>query len=577
MIKQFESDGVPVLLAPATGPSHAGLVFRVGIADEPLARRGITHLVEHLALHSVGVADYHYNGATGVEFTYFHMRGTEKDVATFLNGVCAALRDLPMRRLAAERDLLQAEANGRTPGVAEPLALWRHGGRDYGTVAYPEWGLPAITEDDLRAWVARYFTRENAVLWVAGDALPADLRLDLPAGARRPAPAPSSALPGTPAFFPGSPGLVAWDAMVPRSTAAGVFAAVLERVLFRELRQEAGLSYIAKTDYQPVGADSAVITAIADALPEKHGAVLGGFVDVLAALRFGRIDPADVAAVVNQRAEALRHGEESAARLPAQAFALLSGRPVEDVEDALAAARAVTVADVADVAAAAWDSGLLMAPEPADWAGFAAAPLASASAVTGTAYASLEDSGERLVVGPDGVTATAGGTLTTVRFDDCVLVRAWPDGARQLFGADGTAIRVEPTLSANGPQAVAAIDARVGPEIRVGQPPREPGSIPRPRPRPVPPAGLQAAAIRVQKVLTGFRRASTRTQLSLLLKVLGSLLFAGGVAISAVALARGDSGAAAGILFLGGLGAYFAHQVWTGLGVLRRLADAEEP
>ena len=62
------------------------------------------------------------------------------------------------------------------------MPLWRHGARDYGVAAYPEWGLPAITADDLRAWAARYFTRDNAVLWVAGDRVPAGLRLHLPAG-----------------------------------------------------------------------------------------------------------------------------------------------------------------------------------------------------------------------------------------------------------------------------------------------------------------------------------------------------------------------------------------------------------
>jgi hypothetical protein len=103
-------------------------------------------------------------------------------------------------------ELLQVEANGRSTGPAEQMALWRHGARDYGMPSYPEWGLPALTEDDLRDWVARYFTRDNAVLWVAGESVPAGLRLDLPDGVRRPHPAPSSALPVTPGWFPGSSG-----------------------------------------------------------------------------------------------------------------------------------------------------------------------------------------------------------------------------------------------------------------------------------------------------------------------------------------------------------------------------------
>jgi hypothetical protein len=496
MIKRLAVDGVDTLLAPTTGPTEAGLAFRVGFVDEPLARRGITHLVEHLALHSVGITDYHYNGATGIEFTFFHMQGDEHEIVAFLNGVCASLRNLPMQRLAVEKDLLQAEANGRSQGVADQMALWRHGARDYGTVSYPEWGLPAITADDLRTWVNRYFTRENAVLWVAGDAVPEDLRLDLPPGVRQPTPRPSSALPETPAYFCGSAGGVVWDSVLPRSAATWVYTAVLERMLFRELRQEGGLSYTVQTDYQPFGADQVIVTAVADALPEKQGAVVGGFIDVLATLRVGRIDPADVTAVVNKRVDAMQHADDVGARLPGQAFGLLVGREIQDVEQMIADVRAVTVADVAKVAAAAWPSGLMMSPARGDWAGFTLAPSRSESAVTGASFASLETPGERLVVGPEGVSIVEDDQAVTVRHEDCVIVRAWPDGGRQLVGADGIVVWIEPTLFADGHTAVPAIDAGIRAEVRVEQPARDPERIPKPQPH-VPPVGTATSEDRV--------------------------------------------------------------------------------
>ncbi|GAA2620789.1 insulinase family protein [Paractinoplanes durhamensis] len=520
MIKQLEVAGVPVLLAPTTGPAHAGLAFRVGFADEPLAKRGITHLIEHLALHSVGVADYHYNGATGVEFTRFHMQGAEADVVTFLNGVCAALRDLPMRRLEVEKEVLAAESHGRSAAVAEPMSLWRYGARDYGTIAYPEWGLPAITEDDLRAWVARYFTRENAVLWVAGDEVPAGLELDLPPGARQPAPAPSSALPVTPACFAGDSGLVVWDAVVPRSPAAYVYADVLERMLFRELRQESGLSYTAQTDYQPVGRDRVTILAMADAMPEKSGAVLGGMVDVLATLRAGRVDPADVTAVVNKQVEALRLAEEVGARLPGQALGLLAGRPVQDAGEQIAALHTVTAAEVAEVAAEAWRTGLMMSPGRADWAGFALAPQTSERAVTGTEFRYLGDSTSRLMVGPEGVSVVEEENLATVRYDECVLVRAWPDGGRQLVGADGIVVRVEPTLLKGGPAAVGRIDAAIPPGLRVDEPARNPGQIPKPRAK----AGPAGTASHSDKV-AGIMGLILWWPVTLVFGGLGALLF----------------------------------------------------
>lgn len=496
MIQQFQVDGVPALVAPTTGPAHAGLAFRVGFADEPLARRGITHLVEHLALHHVGVADHHYNGATGVEYTFFHMQGEPDEITRFLAGVCAALRELPMHRLATEKDLLKAEANGRSNGPADDMALWRHGARDYGMPSYPEWGLPALTPDDLRAWVARYFTRENAVLWVAGDGIPAGLRLDLPGGARQPAPAPSSALPVTPAYFPGSANVLVWETVVPRAAQSAVFAGVLERTMFRELRQEAGLSYTAHTSYEPLGAGQATVTAIADSLPEKNGAVLGAFADVLAALRIGRVDDADVATVVKQRVEAVQHADEQGARLPGQALNLLAGRPVQTLDEVVAELRAVRTADVAQTAVAACAGGLLMTPRTrADWAGFTAAPSSSEAAVPGTVYPSLEDPADRLIIGPEGVSLVRGDDTATVRFDACAIVRAWPDGARQFVGYDGIVVVMEPSLHAGAHAALSWLDSRIPPDLRVDYPPRDPDQIPRPEvPAPAPAAPQPAAS-----------------------------------------------------------------------------------
>ena len=81
MIQHLDVDGVPTLLAATGGPMHAGLTFRVGTADETLARSGITHLIEHLALAPLGLADYHVNGATAPAFTTFHTQGSEADIA----------------------------------------------------------------------------------------------------------------------------------------------------------------------------------------------------------------------------------------------------------------------------------------------------------------------------------------------------------------------------------------------------------------------------------------------------------------------------------------------------------------
>jgi zinc protease len=252
--------------------------------------------------------------------------------------------------------------------------------------------------------------------------------------------------------------------------------------MFRSLRQEGGLSYNVLTDYTPRADGRAVVMAVADSLPEKADAVLGGFVDVLAAARLGMIDEAEVTTVVNQRRDEMRHADAAGGRLPGQAFNLLAGRPLQSLEEALAELDAVTRDDVAAIAAEACADGLLMTPGDieADWAGFAAAPSESGIVVDGIVYRSIGDSAPRLTAGERGLSMTRMDSAVTVLFDECAAVLAWPDGGRIFIGNDAVQVRFEPGLYPDGHAVVAALDARVRPELRVTMPPRDPERIPRP-------------------------------------------------------------------------------------------------
>jgi len=483
MIERFEVDGIPALFTRTDGPTHAGLAFRVGFADEPLSRHGITHLIEHLALFPLGVADYHYNGATGDEITYFHTRGSEADVVAFLNGVCRTLQDLPLHRLAIEKEILRTEERGRGLSAGDLLAVNRHGARDFGIGGYGELGLPGITPDGLRRWLDWFFTRGNVALWVAGPAMPPGLRLGLPDGVRRQVPRASSALPARPAYITGPAGMLAWNAGVRRHAASSIFAAVLQRAMFRSLRQESGISYTVQTDYATRGDGSAIVAATADALPEKSGAVLGGFVDVLASLRYAGADPAEVTTVIAQECDRLAEASRHGALLPDQIHDLLTGAPVLDLPELIAAARAVTPAQVQTIAAEAWADGLIMAPQGVrvQWAGFTRAPYRSTHVVTGAEHPAVGGAEVRLIVGQQGVSLAGGeDDYLTVMFDQCAAMLAFPDGGRRLVGYDGISVAVEPTVLENAGQAVPYIDSRIHPDLRVDMPARDPDEIPQP-------------------------------------------------------------------------------------------------
>ncbi|MFF3528974.1 M16 family metallopeptidase [Streptomyces rubiginosohelvolus] len=490
-ITETEVDRIPTLLAPTSGggPVTAGLYFRVGAADETLATAGLTHLVEHLALHRHGVSDLHYNGSTAATHTHFVVSGTAEEVVAYLNGVCASLRDLPVERLATEREILRTEQAGRSRGPNHQLPLWRYGARGYGLVSYPEYGTLHLTADAVRDWAATWFTRDNAVLWITGDTVPEGLDLTLPAGRRQPLPAPTSALPVTPAYLTGGSGGVVLDGIVRRSTAAALFAEVLSRALFTDLRQKGGYSYTADCGYHPRDADHATITAFADALPQKQDAVVGGFIDVLARLRAGTIAQAELDSA---RAKFLKQYEipdVGGAALPSHALNVLTGHENLTPDEHRAHLADVTVEDLRDVARELYDSALIQVPgRGVDWAGFTEAPQWSGPSFgpepLGTVHRSRASDAVSLAVGREAVTLSTLRGRISVRYDACAAMRVFPDGARHLIGFDAFVVEVEPTLYAKlTPDRMAVIDAAVPAAAVVPMPERDPDEIPQPAAR----------------------------------------------------------------------------------------------
>ncbi|MFD7073644.1 M16 family metallopeptidase [Nocardioides sp. NPDC059952] len=481
-------DGVPVLLASRPGPVTGGIYFRVGYADETLPVGGITHLVEHLALHHHDLADRHTNGHTTEQWTGFHTTGTAGEVVAFLNEVCASMRDLPLGRIDTEKEILRAEAarNGRG-GIGAAMRVWRYGARGPGLSGQDEEGLFRLGTDEVTGWVNTWFTSGNAVAFLTVDEVPAELSLGLPPGERRPVRLPPETLPSKPAWFRSGFDGIVLDAMVPRTPAANVFSAVVTRVLMRELRRDQGLSYDAGCGYDRIEADTARLTIHADALEAKAGVVTSVVAEILAGMRAGRVDRADIDAIREQAARELDLPDLGAAILPGTCIDLLLGADVMDPRDR-AAMDAVTVEDVAEVARAVWADALVAISSGHGFGGATRAPHQSNSAVEGTTYTSLVKEGNELVIGPDGVTRRTPDSLVTVRFDDLAAIGAVADGARQLTGNDALSIAVEPTLWKGLDAEIVArdIDSRVPSEMVVPYPPREVDRIPEPPKNPAP-------------------------------------------------------------------------------------------
>jgi hypothetical protein len=469
-----EVDGVPAYWAEGDR-RQVFLAFRVGVADEELAWRGITHLVEHLAMHAVGGSIHDSNGRVDSVTTVFAAQGDDAEIAGFVTGLCRALRALPFGRLEVENRILRTEAGTHGAALEGPLLIWRYGAATYGLPAYEEFGVGRHAPDRIAAWADRWFNRRNLVLVFAGGPPPAGLRVDLPEGERVLPPEPSAVLPGTPAYFRQPGGAVAMTSVVRRSMAAQVYAMYLRDRLHQRLRKEAGLSYAPDTAYETRDGQYAQIFAYADGLPENHDRLLAAFLEEVERLADHLVEPKEIADVVARLRVAWREAPAHGRAYGNAIRELLGAEPRTDayLDGSL---DGVDIEVIQRTAGEVLDSAIVMVPgSRAPSARYRAAPKFSGAGVDGRTLRSTDapvDS-SRLVIGVDGVSLFRGPQPVTVRFRECEAMLAWPDGARKLIGRDGFSLMVEPTLWARGSSLTAELDAGVPADRVVPRPRRQ--------------------------------------------------------------------------------------------------------
>ena len=447
---------------------------------------GITHLVEHLALHRHGVAEYHYNGATGSVVTQFHMQGTERDIVTYLEMVCDSLADRrcsgwrPRRRSCAPRRPARGGVNGMLP-------MWRYGARDYGLVSYPEWGIDRLGPDDVRPGRA---PGSPARTPCCGSPATGSRRA-CGCACRPGAPPGAGRLDGA----AGDPGVLhrrrrrrRLRRRHARGTAAGsVFALMLERELFQSLRQESGLSYAASASYDPRGdgmggrhrvrrraarRSSARSSAASSTSSPGSGSA-------------GSPRPSWSGPREARRGAAPPRRARRPAAGPGHRPAHRRGGCAPSTSCARSCGPSPSPTCTAPPCRSSAGAAAGAPPgSRADWAGSRRRRRRPRTRSPGTRTGRVDGSGASLVLGADGVSIVEGECRATVRYRSCAVVHAWPDGARQLIGLDGIAVLVEPALFAAPADTAARIDRSVDPSIVLPMPARNPHDVPRPSPAP---------------------------------------------------------------------------------------------
>ncbi len=462
-------DGVRLLRAHRPGRTAAGLVFRVGYADETLATSGLTGLVVAIALRAVERPGLDVSASVGPAVTEIGVTGTAERVATTLRDLSRALADLPVRHRESE-----ARALWERGGGGSSVPAWRFGAQGYGLGTY-RLGLHTVGDDDLRAWARERFTGSNAVAWVTGEDVP-ELALPLPPGRvdgkLMPAPPVPDSIVPLPADAPVGGTEVAWDAVVPDTPAAQVLAEVARRAVFQGVRQDHGWTYAVSAGVGMLDGVRANVRIAAGLREETAAAATGELLDTLGRLRFAATDT-EVASARAHLLAAFDEPHQEAMWLPEDAALTVLGLAVPTPAERRAALAAVTPGDVVGVARQAWETALLVAPVGQGWAGTKVVRRGAGDPVQGKVFQRL-DADVDVVVGDGGVTLRRDRTTTTVLFDEAAAVLAFPDGGRILVGRDGAQVRLEPVLHDDfGAGDVVRIMERVPPHLVVQMPERD--------------------------------------------------------------------------------------------------------
>jgi predicted Zn-dependent peptidase len=474
-VNRTEVDGVPVLWQDAPGPFSASLVFGVGARHETFRTVGVTHLIEHLVMATLPKSHLDRNAQVDVHGTMFHATGRPDAVVEFISAVCAAIRDLPLSRLAIEAGVLEAEA-GSCDHPAMCAALTdRYGLEGLGLLGADGPGIHQVTSQHVTDHLRRFFVRGNAVLVLTG-APPAALRVLLPEG--RP---PASMTVRRSRRRP--PGRLTYEGPMPSlsievasvdSTGAAVLMRILLERMTDDLRHGQGLAYEVAGSIARVDETSAVMTLWADGRDRQHHKVANGLWEAVRALAEGGPTLEEIAHDRAGLEEFLTDSRATLGSLEGEALRLLRGHEPRTLDEVRAEHDALTPAHLQNMAVQSLTTALLQLPEDVD-VDLVDLPILDREDST---HNDLPVGGRthrkrslvraprslRAVVGDSGASLKVHGGNLTVLWEDVVGLGTGPHD-RVLFAADGAVLELCGKLFRGAEDLFATVESSIPKEL----------------------------------------------------------------------------------------------------------------
>ena len=470
--------GVPCFWADAPGPCTAGLMFRVGRADELLSNGGLTELAARLALVERTAGRVDPSAHVSSTSTAFYATGEPAEVAVFLEHLCRALHDLPADRLDGEKRALAIEEEREGTDAGSRLLMMRFGAAGHGLPFYERLGLRWLGPEHLASWARQWFTLGNAALWMTCPP-PHGMRLPLPDGPRMPPPEPRP-LPGVdlPAYAASGTGAVASTVLARRSAAVGLAARTVADRAYALLVDERDQAADVAGWQFPLTGELAHRELSIDCGDDVAAEALGALIAIYDAVAADGPTPDELAAARDAAVHAVRDDEAVAGGLDAMAVDELLGAPRRSKHDIVREIDSVTAAGAAGALRDALATQLLVAPagvpKPAER--LHDYPWFSRDRVQGRELRpARRGAGVRVVVGPEGVSHVSDDSaqVSTVRHADVAAALQEPDGSLTLIGRDGAVVPLDPRAFRGAGDAIADLERTLPAEVLV--PPRDAG------------------------------------------------------------------------------------------------------
>jgi hypothetical protein len=442
-----EIGGLPAYWIEADGPCYAGLTFRVGQADETVPTRGLTHLVEHLAMHSVGDPPYQCNASVGLTTTDFYARGSSQEMAQFLEAVCRGLSDLPLGRTRLEARVLRTEAAGGSSGIDARMAWLRFGNTGQGLSWLPEFYFRNPRPEPVRDWTAERFTRDNCALWFVGR-LPSEMRLNLPSGRRFPFPTTTRIRDlQLPAAIRGDGEAVTISLESPRTSAATAALRIAMARIRADARMERGLIYRGDWNREPLSTERALDTLWVTCMKEHAAEVLDRLMAVLEDIAARGPTDLELEEDLTATVRDIEDPDSRPQEVSGWARYAVTGFPILSSAEILEEQRRLTASDCAQTLGDAFATAILAIPPVARKPqGFSDYPI-SADIIEGRTFSLSnvkQDKGNRLIIGPEGISLVGAKGASTVRWQACVAFILEGEGEWSLLDANGFAITIRP-------------------------------------------------------------------------------------------------------------------------------------